>query len=183
MEPNVTLLTPLTNPVPLIVNWKAAPPAVALVGESEVTVGNGLLIVKGKVPEVPPPGAGLLTETLIVPPVAMSVAGTATTIVVAVIEVGTKPVNVPKVTVAPAPKFVPVIVSVKAPPPAVALAGESCVMVGTGLSTVNVSGPLVPPPGVPFVTVTLTGPAVATSPAGTVTVSVVPPLPSVPPVI
>jgi hypothetical protein len=138
LEPNVTLLTPLTKPVPVMVNWNAPPPAVALVGKSEITVGNGLLMVKGKVPEVPPPGAGLLTETLIVAPVAVSVAGTVTTIVVAVIEVGTKPVNVPKVTVAPAPKLVPVIVSGKAPPPEVALAGESWVMVGTGLSTVKV---------------------------------------------
>ncbi len=94
-EPNVTPLTPLTKPVPVIVNWNAAPPATALVDESEVTVGNGLLMVKGKVPESPPPGAGLLTKTLIVAPVAMSVAGICTVIAVAVIEAGTKPVNVP----------------------------------------------------------------------------------------
>jgi hypothetical protein len=182
-EPNVKLLTPLTKPVPVIVNWNAAPPAAALAGESEVTVGNGLLIAKGKVPEAPPPGAGLLTETLIVAPVAMSVDGICTVIVVAVIDVGTKLVNAPKLTVAPATKFVPVIVSVNAAPPAAAFAGESNVIVGVELSTVNVSGPLVPPPGVAFVTVTLTGPAAARSPAGTVTVSVVPPLPTVPPVI
>jgi hypothetical protein len=35
-----------TNPVPLTVRVKAAPPAVALVGESEVSVGAGLLMVK-----------------------------------------------------------------------------------------------------------------------------------------
>ena len=75
------------------------------------------------------------------------------------------------------------IVSVNAAPPAVTLAGESNVIVGVELSTVNVSGPLVPPPGAAFVTVTLTGPAVARSIAGTLTVSVVPPLPTVPPVI
>ena len=51
--------------------------------------------MKGKVPDVPPPGTGLLTETLIVAPAAMSVAGICTVIVVAVIEAGTKPVNVP----------------------------------------------------------------------------------------
>jgi hypothetical protein len=182
-EPNVTPLTPLTKPVPVIVNWNAAPPASAFVGESEVTVGNGLLIVKGKVPEAPPPGAGVLTETLIVPPEAMSVAGICTVIVVAVIEAGTKPVNVPKLAVAPGTKFVPVIVSVNAAPPAVAVAGESNVIVGVELSTVNVSGLLVPPPGAAFVTATLTGPAVARSGAGTLTVSVVPPLPTVPPVM
>jgi hypothetical protein len=138
LEPNVTLLTPLTKPVPVIVSENAVPPAVALVGESEATVGKELLIVKGKVPDVPPPGAGLVTETLIVAPAAMSVAGTVTTIVVVVIEVGTKPVNAPKVTVARATKFVPVIVSAKVPPPAVALAGESSVIAGAGLFTVNV---------------------------------------------
>jgi hypothetical protein len=35
-----------TNPVPLTVRVKAAPPAVALVGEREVSVGAGLLVVK-----------------------------------------------------------------------------------------------------------------------------------------
>jgi len=35
-----------TNPVPLTVRVKAAPPAVALVGEREVAVGAGLLMVK-----------------------------------------------------------------------------------------------------------------------------------------
>jgi hypothetical protein len=182
-EPNVTLLTPLTKPVPVIVNWNAAPPASAFVGESEVTVGDGLLIVKSKFPEAPPPGAGLTTETLIVPPVAMSAVGICTVIVVAVIEAGTRPVNVPKVTVAPGTKFVPVIVSVNAAPPAVALVGESNVIAGVELSTANVSGPLVPPPGAALITTTVTGPAVARSTAGTLTVSVVPPLPTVPPVI
>ena len=35
-----------TKPVPFTVRVKAAPPAVALVGEREVTVGAGLLMVK-----------------------------------------------------------------------------------------------------------------------------------------
>ena len=35
-----------TNPVPFTVRVKAAPPAVALVGEREVSVGAGLLMVK-----------------------------------------------------------------------------------------------------------------------------------------
>ena len=35
-----------TNPVPLAVRVKAVPPAVALVGEREVSVGAGLLMVK-----------------------------------------------------------------------------------------------------------------------------------------
>jgi hypothetical protein len=175
-----------TNPDPLSTKEETAWPTMPEVGAMLVNVGAGFLMAKAElaeVAEVPPPGAGLLTETLMLAAVAMSAAGIVTAIWVAVTEVGVSGPNDPNVTVAPATKFVPVIVSVKAPPPALALAGESCVMVGTGLSTVNVSAPLVPPPGVPFVTVTLTGPAVATSPAGTVTVSVVPPLPTVPPVI
>ena len=35
-----------TNPVPFTVKVKAAPPAVALVGEREVAVGAGLLMLK-----------------------------------------------------------------------------------------------------------------------------------------
>ena len=35
-----------TKPVPFTVRVKAAPPAVALVGEREVSVGAGLLMVK-----------------------------------------------------------------------------------------------------------------------------------------
>ena len=35
-----------TNPVPFTVRVKAAPPAVALVGEREVAVGAGLLMLK-----------------------------------------------------------------------------------------------------------------------------------------
>jgi hypothetical protein len=136
-DPNVTV-APATKFVPVIVSVNGPPPAVTLVGENEVTVGNGLLMVKGKVPEVPPPGAGLLTETLIVALVAMSVAGICTTICVGEIDVGTIGPNVPNVTVAPAAKPVPVIVNANAAPPAFALAGESCVIVGTGLSTVNV---------------------------------------------
>lgn len=39
-------IDPGTKPVPLTVRVKPAPPAVALVGESEDVVGAGLLIVK-----------------------------------------------------------------------------------------------------------------------------------------
>ena len=50
---------------------KAAPPAVALVGESEVAVGAGLLMVKISAFDVPPP-ARFVTVTFTVPAVAMS---------------------------------------------------------------------------------------------------------------
>lgn len=63
-----------TKFVPLTVSVNAAPPAVALVGESEVIVGTGLFTVKLVAAEVPPPGAGLVTVTGKVPAVAMSAA-------------------------------------------------------------------------------------------------------------
>jgi hypothetical protein len=58
----------------------AAPPAAALGGESVEIVGTGLLpveIVNVELPEVPPPGAGLVTVMLADPLALMSVAGTA----------------------------------------------------------------------------------------------------------
>ena len=64
--------------------------------------------------------------------------------------------------------MVPVTVSVKADPPAIAEEGLMPVVVGTGLSgllIVKVSAPEVPPPGVGLKTVTGTLPAVAISAA------------------
>ena len=52
--------------VPCIVNVKAAPPAVAVLGEIEFRDGTGLfawLMVNINAVETPPPGAGLLTVT------------------------------------------------------------------------------------------------------------------------
>ena len=83
--------------------------------------------------------------------------------------------------VRPLTKFVPMMVSEKAGPPAVALGGAKEVIVGTGLLTVNVWAAVVPPPGAVFVTVTLTGPAVFSWAAGMVIVSVFPPLETTPP--
>ena len=125
-----------TKLVPFTVSVKAAPPADALVGESEVIVGTGLFTANAEFADVPPPGAGLVTVTLNVPAAAMSAAVIAAVTCVALT----------KVVVAAAPlkfttddelKFVPFTVSVKAVPPANALVGESEVIVGNGLFTVN----------------------------------------------
>jgi hypothetical protein len=62
--------------VPVTVRVNAAPPTVALEGESEVTSGLGLLMVKVSPLDVPPPGVGLITVIDAVPGVAMSLAGT-----------------------------------------------------------------------------------------------------------
>ena len=61
---------------PVAVSVNAALPATALLGEIELSVGAGLLIVNVEAPEVPPPGVGLKTVTGDVPAVAMSAAVT-----------------------------------------------------------------------------------------------------------
>jgi hypothetical protein len=67
---------PLTNPLPLTVKVNAAPPASALDGDSDEITGAGLFIGKLQVPEVPPPGAGLVAVMLAVPELVISLAGT-----------------------------------------------------------------------------------------------------------
>src|SRR5260370_3680020 len=68
---------PATKLLPVMVSVHAATPAFTLVGESVVTTGLGLLIVKVWPVEDPPAGGGLHPVTVAVPPVMMSVAGIA----------------------------------------------------------------------------------------------------------
>jgi hypothetical protein len=70
-------LDPEVNLLPVTVRVKAAPPAVAEVGEMLERAGTGLLMVKVSAEDVPPPGVGLKTVTLEVPEVAISVLGMA----------------------------------------------------------------------------------------------------------
>lgn len=153
-----------TKPVPFTVNVNAAPPAVAPLGERVLIVGAGLLMLKFEGADAPPPGAGLLTMTGGVPALAMSAAVTAivTCDALTKVTVLAAPLNVP---VAPLTKFEPLMVSVKAAPPAVALAGANDVIVGTGLLTVKFVAVDVPPPGAGLVTVTPKVPAVVISAA------------------
>ena len=68
---------PLTKPLPLTVTEVGPAPADADDGESDVIVGVGLPpcpIVKPDAPDVPPPGAGLVTVTCAVPDVLISLA-------------------------------------------------------------------------------------------------------------
>lgn len=153
-----------TKPVPLTVSVKAAPPAVAPVGESEVIAGAGLLIVKVCAPDAPPPGDGFVTVTDGVPAVAISAAVMAAVICVALTKVVVLAAPL-KFTTEAATKLVPLTVRVKAAPPAVALVGESEVIVGARLLTVKLVAVDVPPPGAGFVTVTPSVPAVAMSAA------------------
>ncbi len=73
-EPFQRTTEPALKLVPLTVNVSPPTPAVALVGEIEVVVGTGLLIVKVWPLLVPPPGPALNTVTVAVPAVAMSAA-------------------------------------------------------------------------------------------------------------
>ena len=59
---------------PVTVNANAGEPATNALGAIDVTAGTGLLIVKMRGLEVPPPGAGLDTVREAVPAVAMSAA-------------------------------------------------------------------------------------------------------------
>ncbi len=161
-----------TKLVPFTVSVNAAPPLVALVGETVVIVGPGLFTVNGEVPDVPPPGAGLVTVTLKVPAVAMSPAVIAAVTCVALTKVVVFAAPL-KFTTDEELKFVPFTVKVNATPPAVVLAGDSVVIVGNGLFTVNGEFPDVPPPGAGLVTVTLKVPAVAMSAARIVAVTCV----------
>jgi hypothetical protein len=81
--------------------------------------------------EVPPADAGLVTVTAGVPVEAMLEAGMAAVNCVELTKVvaGAAP---PKLTIEDATKFVPLIVSVKAAPPATALFGEIVVIAGVG---------------------------------------------------
>lgn len=158
--------------MPLTVSVNAVPPAVALDGDSEVIVGTGLLTGYVQVPEVPPPGAGLLTVMLAVVAAARSLEGTCAVILVALTK--TVASGVPfQLTAELTTKFVPVTVKVNAPEPASELTGDSAVIVGTGLLVVIVKiiTADVPPPGAGLVTVMLEVPAVATSDAGIIAVS------------
>jgi hypothetical protein len=157
-------VAPDTKFVPLIVKVKAAPPAVAEAGLKLVIAGGGGLMVNVAPAEVPPP---VVTVTLAVPAVAIRLAGTEAVSFAALTKVVVSAV-VPHFAAAPAAKFVPLIVKVKAAPPAVAEAGLRLVIVGGGGLMVNVAPAEVPPV---VVTVTFAVPAFAIRLAGTAAVS------------
>src|SRR5229473_779357 len=121
-----------------MVSVKPLPPAVALVGEIEVIDGKGLLIANVAAADAPPPGAGFVTVTLTVPPVAISAAVIAAVTCVALTNVVVFAAPL-KSTTEVDTKFVPLRVSVNSAPPAVALVGESVVMTGAGLVPVPLS--------------------------------------------
>jgi hypothetical protein len=125
---------PETKCDPVTVSVKAGPSAVALLGEIELITGAGLLMVNVFAFDVPPPGPGFVTVTLIVPAVAMSaaeIAAVSWALLENVVARGAPFQFTTEVVMNPEP----FTVSVKAAPPAVALAGEMEVTVGTATKT------------------------------------------------
>ena len=116
---------------------KLGPPAVVDVGLMLVNAGAGLLMVKVRLPDVPPPGAVLMAEIGNVPPVAISAAAMAAVSFVLLTKVVVRSLPFQR-TFEVLTKLVPVTVSVKPSPPAVAEVGLILVMVGAGLLTVKV---------------------------------------------
>jgi hypothetical protein len=113
-------------------------PNVAVLGEAvRVSVGTGLLMVTVWTDEVPPPGVALTTVTDALPAVATSEAGTVAVNEAALTNVVASAVPF-QFTTEPPTKLVPVSVSVKLVPPAVAEVGEIKVRVGDGLFAVKV---------------------------------------------
>jgi hypothetical protein len=82
--------------------------------------------------EAPPPGAGLVTVTAVVPVEAMVAAAMAAVNCVELTNVVAS-ADPPKLTIEAATKFVPLIVNVKAAPPATLMFGEIVVIVGGGI--------------------------------------------------
>ena len=157
-------VAPETKLVPLIVKVNAAPPAVAELGLRLVIVGTPGLMVKVAPAEAPP---AVVTVTLAVPGTAIKAAGTVALSWPALTNVVASAVA-PHFAVASETKLVPLIVRVKAGPPAVAELVLKPLMVGGAGSMVKVALAEVPPA---VVTVTLAVPAVAIRAAGTVAVS------------
>jgi hypothetical protein len=131
------------KPVPFTVSVKAAAPAVAPVGVTEVRLGSGLgaVMANAIAPEVPPPGAGLTTVTEALPAAAISAAVMAAMSCVALPYVVVRGLPF-QFTVEPETKPLPVTVSVKPAAPAVAPAGDNDVSAGSGFGVVGVGGEL-----------------------------------------
>jgi hypothetical protein len=142
---------PVGNPLAVnVMLFANAPPTVAVlivnvVGEPAATVcvvGVGVteksVIVKLIAEVVPPPGVGVKTVIAAVPEVAMSAAVIAAVNEVALTNVVTRALPFTCITEL-LTKFVPVNVIVKPLPPALIVAGEIAVSVGTGFAAVIVN--------------------------------------------
>jgi hypothetical protein len=134
-------------------------------GEATRTRDVIALMVNAAPADGPALGGGFTTVTSPVPAAATSAAGIAAVNCVALTNVVVRALPF-QFTTAPLTKFVPFTVSVNPAPPAPALEGDSPLIVGLGLLTVNVCAPDVPPPVGGLYTVTCAVPAVAISVTG-----------------
>ncbi len=174
VEPFQATDAPARKPDPFTVSVKAAPPAVAVAGDSEESVGGGLMMVKATAFDGPPPGKGLATVTAWEPADAMSAAVMLAVNCVALTNdvVRAEP---PHSTATPETKLLPFTVRVNPAPPAIAVAGPSEEIVGTGFGFTGAlivkddAGEVLPLAN----TVTWAVPAFATSAAGMLAVNCV----------
>jgi hypothetical protein len=154
-------VAPLTNPAPFTVSVNAAPPAVAVEGESDVSEGRtGAVTAKVNAADVSPLSV-FTTVTGTAPTAAMLAAGIEadTCVVPSTVVAG---IFTPfHATWAPLRNPVPTATSVNALPPATAVAGVREVIVGNGSAfTVKFNALVLVPSGL----VTFTGIAAAASP-------------------
>lgn len=155
--------------VPLTVSVNAAPPAFIVEGLRPEIVGVGMLTGNVVAVDAVPPA--FVTVILMLPALAIRLAGTAAVNCVALTNVVVSAVPF-QLTVAPERKLVPFTVRVNADPPSVAEVGLRLVMAGVGM----LIGNAVAVDGVPlvFVTVMLALPPLAISAAGIAAVTCVP---------
>ena len=93
--------------------------------------------MKANAGEVPPPGAGFVTVTFMLPTIAMSLAGIAADSAIVLMNVVVSDLPL-KLTTDFGPKFAPFIVSVKPAPPGACVAPRLDI-VGTGLFGITVN--------------------------------------------
>jgi hypothetical protein len=128
-EPFQSTASPETKLLPLTVRVNVEPPAVALVGDSEVTIGAGALMAKAMELDEAPLGGCTLTEAK--PELAIKLAGTAAKSCIAEPKVVARAEPFHS-TASPETKLLPLTVRENAELPAIAPAGESEVTVGVG---------------------------------------------------
>ena len=163
--------TPETNPLPLTVSVKAAPPPNTVFGLNVLSTGTPFKIENELAFDTPPPGAAFATVISALPDAVKSLAGMAAVNCVALTKVVARALPFQR-TVEPLTKPVPLTVSVIPLLPAVAEAGDNPLIVGAGLLIVNDSEFEAPP--LVAATETLAVPAAVISLAGICAVSCVP---------
>lgn len=134
---NVTGVGKVPATADVVIVYVAVPPALTVCGP-DVLVKLKSVTLNDALFDVPPPGVGLKTVTVVTPPVAMSDAGTAAVNCVALTNIVVSEV-VFHFTTEVLTKLVPLTVKVNAAPPVIAEVGEIVATVGTGWSTVSVT--------------------------------------------